>query len=57
MENDHVFLQTFDANTKQNFKQNDKNGLALLVKPVNAPCIDENWMTFTSLNDENTLMC
>jgi hypothetical protein len=52
----NVLLQTFDANTERKLKQNAKIGLALSLKPVNASCIEENWITFTSLNDENTFM-
>jgi len=37
-------------------KEMSKVVLALSLKPVKASCIEENWMTFISLNDENIFM-
>lgn len=51
-----MYFFKFLCKSKKNFERNDENGLALFVKPVNASCIEENWMTFTSLNDVNTFM-
>jgi len=56
MVNEYVYFKLLMQTQKAKLKQNDKIGLALSLKPVSASCIEENWITFTSLNDENTFM-
>lgn len=53
-------MQFFNTNfdikkiTRPKKKIKKKKILALSLKPRNASCIEENWITLTSLNEENT---